>query len=224
MEIYLHIQYVWYKIEPRTHSKTRTHEIVELFSAARLQSTEKLSTFDSNTDFLSCTVQHCESQVSQWWLGRLIEPKDVFLGTCTTTPQPMQITTHGPYTRALVFCIDRCSVCGTTSEGRLNLIQYLWIEVGSFVPSTKPIPLNSHPSTTIHHRHSSSVLVLALGLQDTGHQTGVYTRRVALLVNPSPVVVGWKCLVAGAISCCCCYWPYWCCWHQTMKAPEFCRA
>lgn len=57
--------------------------------------------------------------------GRLIEPKDVFLGTCTTTPQPMQITTHGPYTRALVFCIDRCSVCGTTSEGRLNLIQYL---------------------------------------------------------------------------------------------------
>lgn len=83
---------------------------------------------------------------------------------------------------------------------------------------------NTTKFTSLYHRHSSSVLVLALGLQDTGHQTGVYTRRVALLVSPSPVVVGWKCLVAGAISCCCCYWPYWCCWHQTMKAPEFCRA
>lgn len=41
--------------------------------------------------------------------------------------------THRPHARVLSRA--RHSVCGTTSEGRLNLIQYLWIEVGSFVPS-----------------------------------------------------------------------------------------
>lgn len=101
--------------------------------------------------------------------------------------------THRPHARVLSRA--RHSVCGTTSEGRLNLIQYLWIEVGSFVPSFN----GTHTHTTAR----CTMVVCVPTDSDAGPDV---SRRVGNVILPQlyhPLRLCYtRCLVAGAISCC----------------------
>lgn len=97
--------------------------------------------------------------------------------------------THRPHARVLSRA--RHSVCGTTSEGRLNLIQYLWIEVGSFIQ---------------RDTHTTALLSLVVCVPTDSDAGPDDSRRVGNVILPHlyhPLRLCYTlCLVAGAISCC----------------------